>query len=88
VIPTIDDILAMLLAGEMDRAKAKHWLAEHTRLAVQEVTATARDEIARDAMVAMISYRVHMQPSNYGKFAGECYQLADAMLAAREARDA
>jgi hypothetical protein len=84
VIPSIDDILAMLLAGDMDLAKAKHWLAEHTRLAVEQVTGDRRDDMAHDAMVAMIRFgdTEKRDPKYIGTTA---YAIADGMLEARDA---
>lgn len=87
MIPGVREILAMLLAGECDAARAEAWIEEHIRLAELRAIRDERDDLARDAMVAMLRFgdTQARDPKYIGTTA---YAIADGMLEASYAREA
>jgi hypothetical protein len=76
MIPTIEEILVKLANGDMTIDDADHWIREHLSLA--EDTGHLRDLFAGLAMQAFIE-----KYSHEGDVSRNAYNLADAMLKAR-----
>jgi hypothetical protein len=88
MIPSIEDIIAMLLAGECTKEQAIGWLHTHKELSAG---ASMRDEFAALAMQTSLQYSQqavagHISTSElHSIVARDAYRMADAMLKAREA---
>lgn len=82
MIPGIEDILRMLLAGQIDQAQAQAWIERHIEMA-GEVDGL-RDHFAGEALKTVAAYPecdvATWAPSD---FATHAYAIADAMLIAK-----
>ena len=78
MIPTIETIVEDLADGTITKQQAIAWLHAHAEDAVSDL----RDHFAALAMQGMLANKWN---ANYAEWADHAYQMADAMLAARNA---
>lgn len=89
MIPTIEDIVASLLAGDMDGKEAIHWLNEHKKLAARVTTpaSPSADDILAELVAAVEAesalYRSGVQSSESRRVKSEERRLV-AWQAARD----
>ena len=84
MIPSIEDILKMLLNKECTLAQAMAWIDTHMILAVGKVDLQdLRDMFAAKAMQGEMSTRFNWR-LHFREMAQNCYVMVDAMLKARE----
>lgn len=80
MIPGIEDILHMLLSGQIDQQQAQAWIKRHIEMAVE--TQGMRDHFAGLAMQGICAH-----PDTWGlmapQIAAHSYGIADEMLKAR-----
>lgn len=82
MIPTIPEILSMLLQGGCSSEEAERWIDQHMDIAAKVhlrdffAGCTLGDVAARNLSVLDVS-------AAYARIAHHCYRMADAMLAAR-----
>lgn len=82
MIPTLDEIIAGLLAGNFTKEQAQAWIDEHIALAVQ-----ANDHRAMFAAAALEGrLAAGVRPPSKPSLAVECFEYADAMVAAAGAK--
>jgi hypothetical protein len=87
MIPTIEDIIAGLIAGRYNAEQAEAWISRHVEIATDEIA--LRDHFAGAALPAVITACASdtRKPGEAQEeyFARRCWHVADAMLAARSA---
>jgi len=81
VIPIIEDILRMLLAGDIDQAQAQAWIDRHIELAAE--VDGLRDHFAGLAMQGAFTSPIDSSAIGKDYIAEHAYLMADAMLKAR-----
>jgi hypothetical protein len=82
VIPGIEDILHMLLSGQIDQQQAKAWIERHIETAAE--TDGLRDSFAAAALPGALIARADADGDfNPAAVASAAYIAADAMLLAR-----
>lgn len=82
MIPTIDEIIAGVASGDFTQQQALEWIDEHIAIAVAGFD--LRSMYAAAALQGRLAAGV--RPPNKEALALECYEYADAMVAAAGAR--
>lgn len=82
MIPGIEEILRMLLSGQIDQQRAQAWIERHIEMAAE--TDSLRDHFAAAALPGALMARADADGDfNPAAVAAAAYIAADAMLKAR-----
>jgi hypothetical protein len=81
MIPTLEEIIRMLIAGECSPSQATAWLKQHEGLAAERA-AEDRRMFAAMAMQGFLANKEHALHFNPHDDAAYCVRIADALLTA------